>query len=326
MIDAARLAPLLAGATGEPVEIAAAEPLSGGAVRRHFLIAARVAGAEQRFVLRTHGLTPLGIGLDLAREFALLRHLAAAGIKVPPPVLYSDDGAVTGAPFHVTRFVRGTAEPAHIVAAGPDSALAERLGRELARVQAVRPPNFFGAVPGDVVAARLAEARDRLDRMGDPRPVAEWAMRRLAQERPAPLPPVLCHGDFRTGNYLSDEGRFGVLLDWEFARWGDPDEDLGWFCSRCWRFGADHLEAGGIASRSALFRGYEAGSGRRPEPGRVLFWEAMAALKWLLIALLQRDRFLRQGERSLDLALTGRRAAECEYELLRLRRTVEDYA
>ena len=53
-------------------------------------------------------------------------------------------------------------------------------------------------------------------------------------------------------------------------------------------------------------------------PARLRYWEAMAALKWLVIALLQRDRFLRQGERSLDLALTGRRAAECEYELLRL--------
>lgn len=44
----------------------------------------------------------------------------------------------------------------------------------------------------------------------------------------------------------------------------------------------------------------------------------MAALRWLLIALRQRDRFLVQGERSLDLALTGRRPAECEWEILRL--------
>jgi hypothetical protein len=44
----------------------------------------------------------------------------------------------------------------------------------------------------------------------------------------------------------------------------------------------------------------------------------MAALRWLVIALRQRDRFLAQGERSLDLALTGRRPAECEFEILRL--------
>eukprot|EP01035_Chromulina_nebulosa_P049233 gene49233-66860_t len=27
------------------------------------------------------------------------------------------------------------------------------------------------------------------------------------------------------------------ILDWEFAAWGDPHEDIGWLCARCWRFG-----------------------------------------------------------------------------------------
>jgi hypothetical protein len=42
----------------------------------------------------------------------------------------------------------------------------------------------------------------------------------------------------------------------------------------------------------------------------------MAALRWLVIALQQRDRYMKYGERSLDLALTGRRVAECEHEIL----------
>jgi hypothetical protein len=44
----------------------------------------------------------------------------------------------------------------------------------------------------------------------------------------------------------------------------------------------------------------------------------MAALRWLVIALRQRDRCVVGGERSLDLALTGRRPAECELEILKL--------
>jgi len=44
----------------------------------------------------------------------------------------------------------------------------------------------------------------------------------------------------------------------------------------------------------------------------------MASLRWLILALQQRERFRRGGERSLDLALTGRRPSECEFELLRL--------
>jgi aminoglycoside phosphotransferase (APT) family kinase protein len=289
-------------------------------VRRHFRIAAVIDGAPQDFVLRTHGLTPLGIGLDLAPEFALLRHLAAAGIAVPPPVFYSDDAAIIGAPFHVTRFVAGTADPETIVASAPQPDLAHDLGHELALIQRVTPPPFLGDPPRDGIAARIERAQRALDALGEARPVAEWAMRWLARQRIAPLEPVLAHGDFRTGNYLAAKGRLSALLDWEFASWGDPDEDLGWFCSRCWRFGSAY-EAGGIAAREALYRGYAEISGRSPDPARVRVWEAMAALKWLVIALHQRDRYSCKGEPSLDLALTGRRAAECEYELMRYARS-----
>jgi aminoglycoside phosphotransferase (APT) family kinase protein len=315
-MDVARLAAVMAQTLGKDVVVTGAFPLRGGAVRRHWRIDAAVDGEGRRFALRTEGLTPLGMGLDLGAEFALLRRLKGAGIAVPEPVLFSDDPGVTGAPFHLGEFLPGSADGGALAASGPHEALAERLGRELASVQVV--PGEGGMAPSSVAAARLAHYRSRLDAMGEARPAAEWAMRWMAEHVPRPLPPVLCHGDFRTGNYLVEDGRFVALVDWEFAEWGDPDEDLGWFCSRCWRFGAFSRDAGGIAPRAVLYRGYEAGSGRRVDPGRLQYWEAMAALKWLVIALLQRNRCLVAGERSLDLALTGRRAAECEWELMRL--------
>jgi aminoglycoside phosphotransferase (APT) family kinase protein len=236
-------------------------------------------------------------------------------------VLASSDRSVIGAPFHLTRWLPGSADPAALVAAGPHEALAERLGAELAALQRIAPAAIpcLGEAPADAAAARLGAMRARLDALGEPRPAAEWAIRWLLRHRPSPRPPVLCHGDFRTGNYLVADRRFVALLDWEFAHWGDPDEDIAWFCSRCWRYGVDAREAGGIAPRAVFLRGYAA-SARRLDAARLYWWEVMAALRWLVIALLQRDRFLRQGERSLDLALTGRRAAECEFELMRLTR------
>jgi len=42
----------------------------------------------------------------------------------------------------------------------------------------------------------------------------------------------------------------------------------------------------------------------------------MAHARWATIALQQNERFVAGGEASLDLALTGRRIAELEYELL----------
>ena len=221
-------------------------------------------------------------------------------------------------PFISPNFLSGSADPEALVAAPANDDLAHCLGRELAALHRLRPPRTALAFLGDAPADALAQYRALLDRIGEARPVAEWAMRWLVRHAPDPGPPVLCHGDFRTGNYLVAEGRLAAILDWEFAHWDDPYSDLAWFCARFWRFGADLREAGGIGARAAFVAGYEALAGRRVDPARLHYWAVMAALKWLAIALLQRDRFLRGGEQNLDLALTGRRAAECEYEMLRL--------
>src|SRR5262249_14487483 len=86
----------------------------------------------------------------------------------------------------------------------------------------------------------------------------------------------------------------------------------GWFCARCWRFGAVELEAGGIALRTDFYRGYERESGRCIDAAAVRFWEAMAHLRWAVIALQQAHRHISGSERSLELGLTGRLVPELE--------------
>src|SRR5438046_3605287 len=108
------------------------------------------------------------------------------------------------------------------------------------------------------------------------------------------------------------------FLDWEWAGWGDPAEDIGWFCGKGWRFARLDREAGGIAPRAVFYGAYEAASGRRLDPERVRFWEVLANLRWAVIALQQSDRYLIGGARDLSTAIIGRRATECELELLML--------
>jgi len=148
--------------------------------------------------------------------------------------------------------------------------------------------------------------------------VLEWGIRWLETHMPAPSEPLLCHRDFRTGNYLVAGAALTAILDWEFAGWGDPYEDIGWFCCKAWRFARLDREAGGIAKRELFYRGYEYESGRQVDPRRVRFWEVLANIRWAIIALQQHDRYMIGGERSLDLALTGRRVSECELEILML--------
>src|SRR5439155_923 len=96
------------------------------------------------------------------------------------------------------------------------------------------------------------------------------------------------------------------------------DEDIGWFCCKGWRFARLDREAGGIAARAAFYHGYESAAGRRLDPDRVRFWEVLANARWAVIALQQSDRYLVGGARDLSTAIIGRRATECDLELLML--------
>lgn len=331
--DAAACASLtrfLADATGaRAAAIEKMRRLPDGAVQENWLVVAKLQGGRlagrQRLVLRTDAATSLGMGLGRAEEFAVLRAVHDAGVTVPEPLLLCANARVIGKPFFLMRWMPGEAAGRRIVAAaggGPGDRLIRRLARELAAVHSIRPPRgdlaVLGPPPADAARARLAEYARLLATDPEPHPVAEWGIRWLIRHAPAPVAPALCHGDFRTGNFLADRRGLTALLDWEFAGWSDPDEDLGWFCLGYWRFGAYGLEAGGIARRDALYRCYAAAAGRAVDPPRVRWWEVMAALRWLVVALRQRDRCLLGGERSLGLALTGRRPAECELEILKL--------
>jgi aminoglycoside phosphotransferase (APT) family kinase protein len=328
---AVALGRFLAAASGaRACEIAALGPLSGGAIQENWGLEARFSGGalagDQRLVLRAAGDTGVPSSLDRRQEFAVLQAAFAAGVTVPEPLFACADPAVFGKPFFVMRWAAGTAA-AHRITRDPalDPVLpvvAMRLGRELAHIHTIRPPRrdleFLPPYEESGFSGQIAVFRDYLDRHSAPRPVLEWGMRWLESHMPPPTDPVLCHHDFRTGNYLLDGAELTGILDWEFAGWGDPHEDIGWFCSRGWRFARLDREAGGIADRTPFYCGYESENGRRIDASRVHFWEVMASVRWAVIALQQSDRHRIGGERSLDLALTGRRAGECELALLML--------
>jgi aminoglycoside phosphotransferase (APT) family kinase protein len=327
----AALARFLAAASGaSTVEVTGLTPLRGGAVQENWALDARVSGGslagEQRLVLRTAAPTGVAASLGRMEEFAVLKAAFAAGVTVPEPLFASDDPAIFGKPFFIMRRIDGIAA-AHRITRDPGlepafPSIAERLGRELARIHTIRPPRpdlaFLPAYEAVGPAQQITGFRGYLDRHPVSRPALEWGVRWLETHLPRPAEPALCHHDFRTGNYMLDGAALTGILDWEFAGWGDPHEDIGWFCCKGWRFARLDREAGGIAGRAPFYGGYEGESGRSIDPRRVFFWEVLASVRWAVIALQQSDRYMIEGERNLDLALTGRRATECELEILML--------
>jgi aminoglycoside phosphotransferase (APT) family kinase protein len=323
------LAGWLIGALGaNQVQVVSWTQLSGGAIQENWAFEARVRGGAFAgtldAVLRTDAPTGVAVSHGRAAEFAILTAAHRAGVRVPEPVALCAEPAIIGKPFYVMRRVAGTAL-GHILTndtkwTGDRAALAASLGGELAKLHTIAPPRsdleFLGPPPVNAALASIAAYRAWLDGYRDGRPALELALRWLERNAPAPGGIVLCHRDFRTGNFMADETGLTGVLDWEFAGWGDRLEDIGWFCAKCWRFGQTAREAGGIGAREDFYNGYAAAGGAPIDRDAVRYWEIMAHARWAVIALQQCERFVAGGEASLDLALTGRRLAELEYEML----------
>jgi hypothetical protein len=95
-------------------------------------------------------------------------------------------------------------------------------------------------------------------------------------------------------------------------------EDLGWFTARCWRFGANAREAGGIGPLSAFLEGYRDAGGAAVDARELPLWQLVAHARWAVIAFQQAQRHLGGAEPSLELALTGRLIPQLELEMLEL--------
>jgi len=314
------------------------ERLGGGAIQDNFGLDLEIEGGSwagtHRLVLRTDAPSTLAVSLSRVQEFAVLRAAAETGVTVPKPLWSSEDPGIIGRPFCIMERVSGSASPRGLVRDGlgdlERATLVGRLGAELARLHRIRPPrqdlSFLRDPPDAPALARVSKYRAFLDELTEPRPVIEYGLHWLERHSPDDEEVVLCHCDFRTGNYMVNRGSLTGILDWEFAGWSDPHEDLGWFCARCWRFGAWEREAGGVGPREAFLSGYETETGHTVSRRRVLYWEVMAAVRWGIIALQQAQRHILGEQTSLELALTGRMVAEMELDILEETRRINGEA
>lgn len=306
------------------VEVVDHGRLVGGAIQDNRRIEVRVVGGRMAgahdLVLRLDAPSVLAMSHDRTEEYRLLQAAHAAGVTVAEPVaLCTDEGPLGGA-FFLMRWVGGTAEARALTAAAPLPDLVRDCGRELAHIHRIRPGaaglDFLADAPADPARGAVAFLRGLLDMLPDRHPALEWGLAWLDRHAPAPASVTLCHRDFRTGNIMAEDGRLSAVLDWEFAAWSDPAEDIGWFCAGCWRFRRPDLEAGGLGSLKDLLAAYVAAGGTAPERTRICWWQKMALARWAVIALHQAERHRSGKERSIELALTGHLVSKLELDLL----------
>jgi len=297
--------------------------LSGGAIQENWWLKLDLEGGDwpgsHDLVLRKDAPSNVAVSHGRAEEFAILQAAHAAGVAVPVPCVLCEDTEVLGTPFFLMHRVSGTAAGHKLAKSDPNETLAKDLGRNLARIHAIpdSPELAFVTKPAVSPAlATIADYRVHLNELPDRHPSVEWGLSWLEAHAPETVTSVFCHRDYRTGNYMVDDGILTAVLDWEFAGWSDPIEDIGWLTAKCWRFGADDREVGGIGSLDEFLRGYEDESGRSIDRDQIAYWQVMAHVRWAVIALQQADRFVSGGERNLELALTAHIVPELELEIL----------
>src|SRR5690242_19461580 len=300
---------------GPAVEVSAVRPMPGGASRESWDIEVQTPGQAQRhlILLRDAGGRTRQPARNIDIEAAAMIAARAAGVPVAD--LYDHGEGALGRAYLLMERLEGETIPRRLLRddayAAARPRLARRLGEVLARIHQIDPAD----VPGLPNTDALAQLTELYQGFAEPRPALEIGLRWLREHRPAPVADNLVHGDFRTGNLMiATDGLRGVL-DWELTHRGDPRQDLGWLCTKAWRFGSPY-PVGGFGSRDELMAGYAKGGGTPPDEQTQRWWELYGTVRWALLCRSQAERYLSGAEPSVELAVLGRRVCEQEWDIL----------
>ena len=145
-------------------------------------------------------------------------------------------------------------------------------------------------------------------------PMIDYTARWLLDHLPPESEPRLVHNDFRNGNLMVTPQGIVAVLDWELAHLGDPVRDLGWICTRSWRFGRHELAVGGFGRLEELLDGYESVSGRRVDTEHVRFWEVFGSFWWASMSLTMAVVWREGPDRTVERPAVARRSSECQVD------------
>jgi aminoglycoside phosphotransferase (APT) family kinase protein len=286
---AAALAPWLAAKLGtERVEVRDVRRHTEGWSWHTYTLEAAWDGQERGFAVRREPEDGLLAPYDIRAQYALHRALLDHA-DVPVPALHwlELDPSVLGMPFYVMDRVQGDVpvqwQPRDR-SIFPDDEARRAVGRQfvdvLARIHAV-DPGVTGLPPP---AGRPAEHEvARWERFYADAALLEVPLVReaLAWLRAHPVAServVLCHGDYRLGNFMLDaRRRIVAVLDWELAHLGDPVEDIAWSALRLFR-GRSPRWSQMLEPEEFLAR-YEARTGLSVDPAALRFWTVLCYVR-----------------------------------------------
>jgi aminoglycoside phosphotransferase (APT) family kinase protein len=247
---------------------------------------------------------------DVAREYGVMRALAAQWPRVPQPLALCEDDAVLGSRFFVMRFVQGRTLGAGAV---PEAAALRRASaafiHTLAELHALDPSRAGlprrDSEPG-FARRQLAGAMQRFG-AAQTRvvPLLDQVFAALLRDAVETGALAVTHNDYRLDNVIVDaaqEDRVLAVIDWEMAAIGDPWLDLGsalayWTESHddavllAHSLGPTHRP--GAPTRAEVAEHYARASGRTT--GNLAWYVALGLVRLVVVLQQLQARSLRAG-------------------------------
>lgn len=235
-------------------------------------------------------------------EFGLYRAMAGVDdVPVPVAVLDEDDAGPLGRPFFLMQKVPGVASQEQLLVSPHRMQIGAQAVDILGRIsvcdwRALGVGDLLDE-PADPAASGQVEL-DKWEQVVDthqlgPMPVTRAVLRWLRRNPPPPPQRIsLVHGDYRTENFLFEDGRVTAVLDWEMAHLGDPVEDLSWWLLDNWRYDREHPElVGAFFPREEFVARWERASGLTVDDTSLRWWTLLSHVKANAIWITAGHRF-----------------------------------
>jgi len=193
-------------------------------------------GTTEKFVLRGDPPDERSVfRSDRAAEWAILQAVKnLPDFRIPTPRYFDATGEYLGCKAIVSEAIDSTSMQKYLDS-GPDlekaredfiAIMASAHNTSLDSIDAaIARPSSWREHIEDVIAnyERMLDIIDQCD------PVLRYTLKKIRMNVPTEVPMALVHGDLQPGNFLLSEGTDPYIIDWEFARIGDPRLDIGYY-------------------------------------------------------------------------------------------------
>jgi aminoglycoside phosphotransferase (APT) family kinase protein len=219
---------------GDGLKVSSSRVLSGGRSKQTILVQLEGAKALPASVVIRQDWSSAVTGTSVVSEFALLKRVHEAGLRVPQPLLLEKSPEPLGGPFLVVTPMPGGAQ-GDIFAPPRSQELALQLAEQVALLHRLPPESFTAldvpteAYTPEQLRAGLEGFRGLNAKLGFPSRTIEIALDWLeCNIGKVKGPKAVLHNDLGFHNFLVDGERLSAILDWELAHIGNPAADLGY--------------------------------------------------------------------------------------------------